>query len=123
MRRWEWTVRSPSKRMNRCLPRASTARTARPPRRSGQRSMACRGWGVSISTIGRPINAAPTRLAAEWIVSPSGTVPRLGAERQASRALAEAQLEQQVAGAGPDDGLAVEALDPKARHAASLDRL
>ena len=36
-------VRSPSKRMNRCLPRASTARTARPSRRSGQRSSAWRG--------------------------------------------------------------------------------
>ena len=38
MRRCEWSVRSPSKRRNRCLPWASTAVTARPASRSGQRS-------------------------------------------------------------------------------------
>src|SRR4051794_1556080 len=78
MRRCECSVRSPSKRMNRCLPRASTARTPRPSRRSGQRSIVWRGWGVSIATIGLPTNAAPTRRAAEWMVSPSGTRPNLG---------------------------------------------
>ena len=41
MRRCEWSVRSPSKRRNRCLPWASTERTPRPCRRSGQRSSMC----------------------------------------------------------------------------------
>ena len=51
MRRCECSVRSPSKRTKRCLPWASTARTARPASRSGQRSMPCRGCGVSIDSI------------------------------------------------------------------------
>ena len=40
MRRCEWIVRPPSKRMNRCLPCASTDVTARPARRSSQRAAA-----------------------------------------------------------------------------------
>ena len=82
MRRCECRVRSPSKRMNRCLPRASTARTGRPSRRSGQRSIAWRGCGVSIETIGFPTRASPTRRAAEWMVSPSGTLARLRDDRE-----------------------------------------
>ncbi len=49
IRRWEWTTRPPSKRRNRCLPWASTDSTARPARRSGQRSERWRGCGVRIS--------------------------------------------------------------------------
>src|SRR3712207_8108657 len=37
---------------------ASTERTARPASRSGQRSSACRRWGVSIDSIGLPTSAA-----------------------------------------------------------------
>ena len=40
IRRWECSVRPPSKRRNRCLPSASTLVTARPASRSGQRSRA-----------------------------------------------------------------------------------
>src|SRR5688500_17914010 len=103
--RWEWSVSSPSKRMNRCLPCASTESTGRPASRSGQRSIACRACGVSIATISFPTSTAPTRRAAAWIVSPSGT------ERQFPRPLAEAELDEQLLDRGADDRLAVEALE------------
>src|ERR1700704_3538691 len=72
MRRCEWSVRSPSKRTNRCLPWASTAFTSRPLRRSSQRSFEWRGCGISIDLISVPTSAAPTRCAARWMLSPSG---------------------------------------------------
>ena len=105
MRRCEWSVRSPSNRMKRCLPWASTLRTGRPSRRSGQRSIACRGCGVSIETISRPTSAAPTLRAAAWIVSPSGT------ERELPRPLPEPELDQQLLDRRAHDRLAVEALE------------
>src|SRR4051794_14696186 len=121
MRRCECSVRSPSKRTNRCLPWASTLRTPRPWSRSGQRSAAWRGCGVSIETISLPTSAARSRLAAWWMVSPSGTRPRLGAESEPARALAEAELDQLLADRRADDRLAVEALDAQARHAPAAD--
>src|SRR6185503_6855177 len=105
IRRCEWSVRSPPKRRKRCLPCASTLSTSRPARRSGQRSIAWRGCGVSIATTSLPTRAAPTRRAAAWIVSPSGT------EREFPRALPEAELDEQVVHRRADDRLAVEALE------------
>src|SRR3954452_2693465 len=72
MRRCEWIVRPPSKRIIRCFPCTSIAYTLRPASRSAQPSFAWRGCGVSIVSISLPISAAPMRLAAERIVSPSG---------------------------------------------------
>ena len=64
IRRWLWSVRSPSKRMNRCLPWVSTARTSRPASRSGQRSAAWRRCGVTISSGTRPTRTGRMRFAA-----------------------------------------------------------
>src|SRR5687767_3382651 len=72
MRRCEWIVRPPSKRRNRCLPRASTERTARPASRSGQRSRPKRGCGVSSASGTCPSSTGRMRFAWKWIVSPSG---------------------------------------------------
>src|SRR3954468_20292155 len=65
-------TRSPSKRMKRFLPCASTASTRRPPSRSAQPSRPKRGGGVAISSGTRPASTGRMRLAALWIVSPSG---------------------------------------------------
>ena len=59
MRRCEWIVSPPSKRRNRCLPWASTDRTARPARRSGQRSRPKRGCGVASSSGTCPSSTGP----------------------------------------------------------------
>src|SRR5215210_7030514 len=77
MRRCEWSISPPSKRTSRCLPSASTERTSRPASHSGQRSRPCRGCGVSFDSIALATSASPTRRAALWMVSPSGTHPRV----------------------------------------------
>src|SRR5688500_1132415 len=115
MRRCECSVRPPPKRRNRCLPCASTARTERPARRSGQRSIAWRGWGDSTETISLPRRAAPTVPAAAWMVSPSGTEGRL------PRPLPDAELDEQVVHRRAHDRLAVEALQGELLEAPAPD--
>ena len=64
MRRCEWIVRSLAKRMNRCLPCASTLRTGWPCRRSGQRSRLKRGCSVSSASGTWPSRIGRIRFAA-----------------------------------------------------------
>src|SRR6478609_7392465 len=118
MRRCEWIVSPPSKRIIRCLPCASTARTPRPASFSGQWSLPKRGWGVSIDSISWPTSAPPTRFAAVRIVSPSGMARPLRRQRQLARSLPEAKLDQELLRRGPDYGFAVEALDGELANAA-----
>src|SRR4051794_20704632 len=116
-------TRSPSKRMKRFLPWASTASTRRPARRSGQRSRPKRGCTVAISSGTRPASTGRMRLAAWWIVSPSGIEqePLLGAERQLPRPGAEAHLDQERLPRRPDDRLPVDALEREAPRAVGRD--
>ena len=81
------------------------------PRRSGQRSAPKRGCGVAISSGTWPARTGRMRLAAWWIVSPSGMRRRLGAERELARALPEAELDEQRLVRRADHGLAVDALE------------
>ena len=67
-----------AKRRKRCLPWASTERTARTASRCGQRSAPWRGCGVRVSSGTAPASTARMRLAAWWIVSPSGTAAQGG---------------------------------------------
>src|SRR2546430_1601214 len=78
---------------------------------------AWRLWGVSIETISLPTSADPIRLAALWIVSPSGI--RLRGEGQLARPLPEAHVDQHLLDLGADDRLAVEALDREALQASA----
>src|SRR3954469_15876000 len=113
-------TRSPSKRMKRFLPCASTASTGRPPSRSAQPSRPKRGCGVAISSGTRPASTGRMRLAALWIVSPSG-IQQLRAERQLARPGAEAHLDQERLPSRADDRLAVDALEREAPRAVGGD--
>ena len=67
IRRCEWSVRSPSKRRNRCLPWASTDATARSASRSGQRSRRGAGAGSrSTRSLARPARRGPAWRRGGW---------------------------------------------------------
>ncbi len=70
MRRCECTVRPPSTRVSRCLPRGATSRTVRPARST----VAYRGTRKSLRVSTLPARASCSRRAACQTVSPSGMV-------------------------------------------------
>src|ERR1700692_2546038 len=119
MRRCEWIVRPPAKRRNRCLPWASTDSTTRPPRRSGQRSERWRAWGARISSGTRPSSTGRIRLAAWWIVSPSG----IADDRRGSVSRAPSGAERQRPARGAEAGLTEQRLARRAEHRLAVDAL
>ena len=71
--RCEWITSRPRTRGTGACRACRRVATARPSSRSAQRSSACRGCGVRISSGTRPTSTGRIRFAAYAIVSPSGT--------------------------------------------------
>ena len=75
IRRWEWTVRSLSKRRKRCFPWVSMLPHAGAGELLGPASSAWRRWGVRIRSSGSSTRTGRSRPAIDRIVSPSGIRP------------------------------------------------